>query len=397
MPAPPTTHLDWPFFSPPHRLLAQQAAQWAATTLGSIDHGDTDAACRRLVAALGAAGLLRHCVPAGPRGEHGGAQPQLDSRALCLLRETLAWHDALADFAFAMQGLGSGAVTLAGSAAQRAQLLPAVARGEVITAFALTEPEAGSDVGAIQCRAQRVGDAWVIDGEKTWISNGGIAHWVTVFARTDPDSRGARGISAFLVPADAPGLIIAERLHVSAPHPLARLRFAQCRVPAAALVGELHQGFKLAMATLDIFRTSVAAAALGMGQRALDEALARARARPMFGGHLADLPVPQAMLADAATELDAARLLTYRAAWLRDVQGARTTREAAMAKLAATEAAHRAIDVAVQLHGGAGVQQGQIVERLTREVRALRIYEGASEVQRAIIGRDLLKNPTEAT
>jgi len=379
--------LDWPFFEARHREMALALEAWCAADL-PVDHGDVDAACRGLVAMLGAGGWLRHSGAA--------AGERLDVRTLCLIRETLARHDGLADFAFAMQGLGMGAVSLFGSPEQQAWLARTRA-GAAIAAFALTEPGSGSDVAATATTAARVQGGWLIEGEKTWISNGGIAHWVTVFARTAPDSRGARGISAFLVPADAPGLIIAERLHVSAPHPLARLRFAQCRVPAAALVGELHQGFKLAMATLDIFRTSVAAAALGMGQRALDEALARARARPMFGGHLADLPVPQAMLADAATELDAARLLTYRAAWLRDVQGARTTREAAMAKLAATEAAHRAIDIAVQLHGGAGVQQGQVVERLTREVRALRIYEGASEVQRAIIGRDLLKNPTEAT
>jgi alkylation response protein AidB-like acyl-CoA dehydrogenase len=382
-------HLDWPFFDAAHRSLAAQADAWARSHLSAAAHADVDAACRALVRELGAAGLLRWCVPS----DFGGALPAVDSRALCLLRETLAWHDPLADFALAMQGLGSGAITLAGSTAQKQAILPRVARGEAVMAFALSEPDAGSDVGAMRCAARRDGAHWVLDGEKTWISNGGIADVYTVFARTDPTARGARGISAFIVPADAPGLAVAERIDVIAPHPLARLTFRDCRIPATALLGEEGGGFKLAMATLDIFRASVAAAALGMARRALHEALAFARARPMFGATLADLQTTQARLADMATAIDAAALLTYRAAWTRDVRGRRATREAAMAKMTATESAQQVIDAAVQLFGGRGVRRGEIVERLYREIRALRIYEGATEVQKLVIARDLLREP----
>ena len=341
-----------------------------------------------LVRALGDGGWLRYCVPAA----HGGALAALDSRALCVVRETLAYHDGLADFAFAMQGLGSGAITLAGTAAQRDRWLPSVARGEAIAAFALSEPGAGSDVAALAMRARRDGDAWVLDGCKTWISNGGIADFYCVFARTG-DTPGARGISAFVVPADTPGLVVAERIDVISPHPLARLEFNDCRLPHDALLGTAGEGFKLAMRTLDIFRASVAAAALGFARRALDESVAHARSRRMFGATLADLQLTQAKVGDMAMEIDAAALLTYRAAWLRDVGQARTTKEAAMAKLAATESAQRVIDAAVQLHGGLGVTHGHIVERLYRDIRALRIYEGATEVQKLIIGRDLLKEP----
>lgn len=380
-------HLEWPFFDATHRALASEADAWARANLRSVAHGDVDAACRRLVRALGQAGLLRWCVP----GQFGGALPRLDSRALCLLREALAYHDALADFAFAMQGLGSGAITLAGTHEQKQAILPRVARGEAIMAFALSEPQAGSDVGAMRCSAQRDGAHWVLAGEKTWISNGGIADVYTVFARTDPTAQGARGISAFIVPADAPGLRVAERIETIAPHPLARLAFDDCRVPAANLLGEEGAGFKLAMATLDVFRASVAAAALGMARRALAEALARARERAIFGATLADLQTTQARLADMATAIDAAALLTYRAAWTRDVRERRATREAAMAKMTATESAQQVIDAAVQLFGGRGVRRGEVVERLYREIRALRIYEGATEVQKLVIARELLK------
>jgi acyl-CoA dehydrogenase len=382
-------HLDWPFFAAEHRELAAGLGTWCAglpeVTAAAVS-GDVDDACRRLVRALGDGGWLRYCVPAA----HGGALPALDSRALCLARETLAYHDGLADFAFAMQGLGSGAITLAGSAAQRDRWLPAVARGEAIAAFALSEPDAGSDVAALAMRARRDGDAWVLDGCKTWISNGGIADFYCVFARTG-DPPGTRGISAFVVPAGTSGFTIAERIEVSAPHPLARLVFADCRVPHDALLGAEGEGFRLAMRTLDIFRASVAAAAVGFARRALDEGVAHARSRKMFGATLADLPLAQAKLGDMAVEIDAAALLTYRAAWLRDVRGARTTKEAAMAKLAATESAQRVIDAAVQLHGGLGVTHGHIVERLYRDIRALRIYEGATEVQQLIVGREILK------
>jgi len=380
-------HLDWPFFAAEQRELAERLDGWCGgpAMTGHTAEPDVDAACRRLVRALGDGGWLRYCVPAA----HGGALPALDSRALCVARETLAYHDGLADFAFAMQGLGSGAITLAGTAAQRDRWLPSVARGEAIAAFALSEPGAGSDVAALAMRARREEDAWVLDGCKTWISNGGIADFYCVFARTG-DTPGARGISAFVVPADTPGLVVAERIEVISPHPLARLEFSDCRLPLDALLGVEGDGFKLAMRTLDIFRASVAAAALGFARRAVDESVAHARSRRMFGGTLADLQLTQAKVGDMAMEIDAAALLTYRAAWLRDVGQARTTKEAAMAKLSATESAQRVIDAAVQLHGGLGVTHGHIVERLYRDIRALRIYEGATEVQKLIIGRELL-------
>ncbi len=391
------SHLDLPFFDAGHRSLAAELDGWSAQHLAHIDHDDTDTACRRLVAALGAGGFLRHCVPAA----YGGASTVLDSRALVVCRETLARHDGLADFVFAMQGLGSGPISLAGSEALKQHWLPKVARGECITAFALSEPEAGSDVAAIACSAVEDGDSYVLNGEKTWISNGGIADLYCVFVRTgdgatgdgavtEGKGRGTKGLSALLVPATTPGLHIAERIQVIAPHPLARLQFTHCRVPRSNLLGTAGQGFKLAMQTLDIFRASVAAAALGLARRALDEALQHSRARQMFGQHLADFQLTQATLGDMAADIDAAALLTYRAAWLRDVQGRRTTREAAMAKMVATENAQHVIDRALQLHGGLGVKVGSTVESLYREIRALRIYEGATEVQRLIIGRDLL-------
>ena len=384
-------HLALPFFDDGHRALAAELDGWSAQHLRDIDHHDTDAACRRLVRALGDAGFLRHCVPAA----YGGASAALDSRALVVCRETLARHDGLADFAFAMQGLGSGPVTLAGSEALRAEVLPKVARGEWIAAFALSEPEAGSDVAAIACTAREQGDHYVLDGEKTWISNGGIADVYCVFARTG-EAPGTRGLSAFVVHADTPGLEIAERIEVIAPHPLARLRFSGCRVPKSQLLGVPGAGFKLAMRTLDIFRASVAAAALGFARRALDEALAHAQGRRMFGQRLADFQLTQAAFGDMAADIDAAALLTYRAAWLRDVQGGRSTREAAMAKMVATENAQRVIDRALQMHGGLGVRVGSVVESLYREIRALRIYEGATEVQRLIIGRSVLEANTAA-
>ena len=378
-------YLDWPFFEARHGALARELDAWAAENLHDAHGSDVDAVCRALVARLGRDGWLRHAV-----GGEGGA---IDTRAICLIRETLARHAGLADFAFAMQGLGSGAISLFGTAEQRVRWLPRVSSGEAIAAFALSEPEAGSDVAAMGCAARRDGDDWVLDGEKTWISNGGIADFYVVFARSGDGGgeggRGSKGISAFIVDATTPGLEIAERIDVIAPHPLARLRFTDCRVPANCLVGAEGQGFKVAMATLDVFRTSVAAAALGFARRAMEEALARAQARPMFGKLLADFQLTQAKLAQMALEIDAAALLTYRAAWLRD-SGKRVTKEAAMAKLAATESAQRVIDAAVQLFGGQGVQSGQVVESLYREIRALRIYEGASEVQLLIIARELL-------
>lgn len=384
--------LDLPFFEPRHAALVAELDAWAARTAPGIDHADTDGACRAWVRALGDAGWLRYAVPAA----YGGALPVLESRTLCLIRETLARHDGLADFAFAMQGLGSGPITLAGSDALRARWLPKVARGEAIAAFALSEPQAGSDVAAMTSQARRDGADWVLDGRKTWISNGGIADFYVTFARSSPEA-GARGISAFVVESGAPGLSIAERIDVVAPHPLATLAYDGCRIPDTARLGETGAGFKLAMANLDIFRASVAGAALGFARRALDEGLAHARSRRMFGATLGDFQLTQAALADMATAIDASMLLTYRAAWLRDVAiargdaSARQTREAAMAKMVATESAQQVIDRAVQLFGGLGVRKGSAVEGLYREIRALRIYEGATEVQKLIIGRDLLK------
>ncbi|WP_429948050.1 acyl-CoA dehydrogenase family protein [Comamonas sediminis] len=381
-----TRYLQWPFFEPRHAALAQTLDAWAARHVAHVHSGDTDGDCRALVQALGQAGWLRHAVA----GEaHGGAAAQIDTRAICLIRETLARHNGLADFAFAMQGLGSGAISLAGTEAQKARYLGRVARGEAIAAFALSEPDAGSDVAAMACAARLDGDHYVIDGEKTWISNGGIADFYVVFVRTG-EAPGARGISALIVDADTPGLEIAERIDVIAPHPLARLRFSGCRVPVGQRLGAAAEGFKLAMRTLDVFRTSVAAAALGFARRALDEALQRATSRRMFQGVLADFQLTQAKLAQMATQIDSAALLTYRAAWQRD-QGQSVTSEAAMAKMTATENAQQVIDAALQMWGGLGVVSEQPVERLYREIRALRIYEGATEVQQLIIARELLK------
>ncbi len=396
-PRPPSTaHLALPFFDDAHRALAEGLVPWAAEQ--EVDETDDRAACRDWVRRLGAGGWLRYCVPAA----HGGALPALDSRALVLLRETLAYHSPLADFAFAMQGLGSGAITLAGSPAQQAHYLQGVARGELIAAFALSEPEAGSDVGAMKTIAKSAypsggngqKTSYFLTGTKTWISNGGIADFYCVFAKTDP-AGGTRGISAFIVDANTPGLDASRHIHVMAPHPLATLQFTDCNVPATALLGEENGGFKLAMRTLDIFRASVAAAALGMARRALAEAVQHARQRRMFGQTLADFQLTQAKIGEMAALVDSAALLTYRAAWLRDTGekrgGTRVTAEAAMAKMTATENAQRVIDMALQLHGGRGVEVGSKVESLYRDIRSLRIYEGATEVQQLIIGKAALQ------
>jgi acyl-CoA dehydrogenase len=377
--------LDLPFFATEHRRLSAALIDWLAG-LPAIDHHDTDNACRTLARKLGGAGFLRYCVPA----EFGGALPELDSRSLCIARETLAYHDGLADFAFAMQGLGTGAITLSGSPEIKRSILPKVASGEWLAAFALTEPLAGSDVGAMSCEARLDGDHYVVNGEKTWISNGGIADVYCLFARSG-EAPGTRGISAFVVTPDMPGFEVAERLDVIAPHPLARLKFTDMRVPVGNRLGAPGEGFKVAMRTLDIFRASVGAAAIGFARRALDEALIHVRQRPMFGHTLADFQITQAKLGEMATDIDAAALLTARAAWRRDVQKLPTTREAAMAKMTATENAQRVIDAAVQMHGGQGVRVGVKVESLYREIRALRIYEGATEVQKLIVARELLK------
>ena len=383
-------YLEWPFFDGRHVDLEAALDEWAAVYVrdlhgSDLQRGDVDADCRRLVRMLGEGGWLRHAI--------GGAGSPIDTRAICLIRETLARHNGLADFAFAMQGLGAGAISLFGTETQRERYLPRVARGEAIAAFALSEPDAGSDVAAMRCAAQPDGDVYVLDGAKTWISNGGIADFYVVFARTG-EAPGARGISAFIVDAGTPGFTIAERIAVIAPHPLARLRFEGCRVPAAQRIGAAGQGFKVAMATLDVFRTSVAAAALGFARRAFDEALAHAAQRRMFGQALADFQLTQAKLAQMATAIDASALLTYRAAWQRD-RGGKVTKEAAMAKMTATELAQQVIDAAVQMFGGLGVTSGHPAERLYREIRALRIYEGATEVQQLIIARELLREAKE--
>lgn len=372
--------LDWPFFEDRHRDLAEALEGWASGNLGAVDHSDTDAACRQLVTMLGDAGIAAHS---------GAEDGKLDVRSLCLIRETLARHDGLADFAFAMQGLGTGAISLFGSPEQKAEWLPQTCAGKAISAFALTEPGSGSDVAANTMAARLDGNHYVLNGRKTWISNGGIADVYTVFACTG-DAPGAKGMSAFVVPADTPGFEVAERLETIAPHPLAALSFSDARIPATAMIGDPGQGFKIAMSVLDVFRSTVAAAALGFARRALDETLARVTQRQVQGSPLFDLQMVQGHIADMALDVDASALLVYRAAWTKDSGAPRVTREAAMAKLFATDQAQAVIDKAVQLHGGDGVKSGETVERLYREIRALRIYEGASDVQRVIIARQAL-------
>jgi acyl-CoA dehydrogenase len=368
--------LAWPFFEAKHRELSEQLEAWCRAELPR-DHSDVDATCIQLVRDLGKAGFLE-----GTAGKH------IDVRSLCLIRETLARHDGLADFAFAMQGLGTGAISLYGSHEQK-QWLDKTRRGEAISAFALSEPRSGSDVAQLDTTAERDGDSYRINGEKTWISNGGIADVYTVFARTG-EGPGAKGLSAFLVPADTPGLEVRERLESVAPHPLARLGFNDMVLPASALIGQPGQGFRIAMSVLDVFRSTVGAAALGFARRALEESLSRSRSRELFGATLSDLQMVQGHLADMALNVDAAALLVYRAAWTKDQGAERVTREAAMAKLFATDQAQQVIDQAVQLHGGDGVRKGHIIESLYREIRALRIYEGASDVQKVVIARSML-------
>lgn len=381
-----TSFLDWPFLDDHHRTLARDLEAWCIAEQLADRHSDEDidGQCRALVRLLGAGGWLRYCVPAP-----WGLLDTLDVRSLSLIRETLARHNGLADFVFAMQGLGSGTISLFGSASQRAAYLPGVADGSRIAAFALTELDSGSDVAAMTTSAKRSGNGWAIDGAKTYISNGGIADHYVLFARTG-EAPGAKGISAFVVDAETPGLSIAERIQVTAPHPLATIQFDSMQLPTEALIGEVGRGFVQAMATLDVFRTTVGAAALGFARRALDEALTRVQRPRAGGGTLADFQMVQGHLADMALQIDAAALLIYRAAWVKDSGAARVSREAAMAKLYATEAAQKIIDMALQLHGGDGVRQGFAVESLYREIRALRIYEGASDVQRVVIARSIL-------
>jgi acyl-CoA dehydrogenase len=385
---PSLAHLAWPFFDEAHRKFGSAFGDWAdREVLQRINHKDVDGSCRSLVRVLGEAGWLKAVVPAA----YGGLTEKLDVRTLCVAREILAWHDSLADFAFAMQGLGTASISLYGSNETKSKYLPAVRDGRHLAAFALSEPDAGSDIGALATAATKDGPAHVrIDGIKTWISNGGIADHYVVFARTG-EAPGAKGLSCFVVDADTPGLEIAGRIEVIAPHPLATLRFTGCRVPLANRLGGAGEGFKVAMATLDIFRSTVAAAALGLARRGFDEMIERAATRNLFGAPLADLQLTQAALADSAIDIDAAALLVYRAAWQKDRGAARITREASTAKAFSTEMAQRVIDRAVQIFGGNGVRVGAKVEALYREIRALRIYEGATEVQKLIVARELLK------
>ncbi len=384
--------LAWPFFDDSHRAFAGEIELWAAAALPGLcpdeaAHGAAmDGTARRLVRELGKAGFLAACIPAA----YGGRAKGFDVRALCLGREILARHAGLADFSFAMQGLGSGAITLSGDAGQKARWLPLVGRGEAIAAFAISESEAGSDVGAMTTRAVRDGGDYVLDGAKTWISNAGLADFYTVFARSGEEP-GARGLSAFIVEAGAPGLSVAERIDVIAPHPLGTLKFDGCRVPAANMLGSPGEGFKIAMSVLDVFRSTVGAAALGLARRALEEAVGRALTRRAFGSRLADFQLIQAKIADMAVAVDAAALLIYRSAWTKDTAGGRVTREASMAKLFATEQAQQVIDQAVQIFGGLGVVSGVTVEKLYREIRALRIYEGTSEIQKLVIASKVLE------
>ena len=384
--------LAWPFFDDDHRSLANELEEWARENLppllkGSEDSLDAVYACvRRIVGAMGQAGLLRVCVPSA----YGGARNNLDVRSLCLAREIMGRASGLADFALAMQGLGSAPITLYGREDQKRSILPRVAAGTALAAFALSEPDAGSDVGAISATATRDGNSWRLDGIKTWISNAGLAAFYVVFARTG-EGPGTKGLSAFIVDADCAGLDASERIDVIAPHPLGTLRMTGCRVSADCMLGQAGEGFKIAMATLDVFRSTVGAAALGFARRAMDEAIGRARQRRMFGRPQAEFQLTQQKLGDMAVSIDAAALLIYRSAWTKDVLGGRVTREASMAKLFATEAAQQVIDAAVQIFGGLGIVRGMTVERLYREIRALRIYEGASEVLQLIIASKVLE------
>lgn len=384
------TYLQWPFFEERHRTLQQQLDHWASEHIEPLvanEHHALDQTCVDIVRALGKAGFTKYAVPASG----GGLLDKLDVRSLCLIRETLARHHALADFAFAMQGLGSGPISLKGNAAQQEKYLQKVASGEYLSAFALSEPNAGSDVAAMSTSAVEEDDCYILNGEKTWISNAGIADFYTVFARTG-EAPGARGISCFIVEATTPGFSVAEKIDLVAPHPLGRITFDNCRIPKDNLVGERGRGFGLAMATLDVFRSTVAAAALGMARRAMDETLTHVNQRELFGGVLADLQLVQGKISDMAVGIDTSALLVYRSAWTKDCVAERVTREAAMAKLHATESAQQTIDAAVQLQGARGVVKGNVVESLYRDIRALRIYEGATEVQYTIIARQALEN-----
>ncbi len=389
---PDLSYLEWPFLGESHRRLKGELDRWCKANSAALEsmpgrgEAGLDASCHKLVRLLGEGGWLTHAVAATV----SEADQQLEVRNLCLLREALAYHSGLADFCFAMQGLGSGPISLFGSLAQRSEWLPGVASGASIAAFALSEKQAGSDVSAIRTRAERDGGHYILNGQKCWISNAGIADFYTVFVRTG-EAPGTRGLSAFVLAADTPGLTVSERIDIIAPHPLGTLEFENCRIPASQMLGEPAQGFQVAMATLDVFRTTVAAAALGFARRACDAVLGHVLNRELFGAPLAELQMTQASVAAMALDIDTSALLVYRSAWAKDGGQQRVTREAAMAKLHATEQAQQVIDRTVQLFGGLGVTSGHVAERLYREIRALRIYEGASEVQKVIIARNEYK------
>jgi alkylation response protein AidB-like acyl-CoA dehydrogenase len=379
-----TTYLSWPFFADSHRALHHDLSAWRDRDLALQEDADPAAACRAYVEQLGLAGWLKYAVPRA----YGGAFDALDVRSLCLIRETLGYASGLAEFAFAMQGLGSGSISLFGSEALKRKYLPEIASGRATAAFAMSETDAGSDVAAMQTTARRDGTSMVIDGEKTWISNAGIASYYVVFCRW-PEG-GDRSFIALVVDAGTPGFEVTKTIDVIAPHPLGTLKFSGCRIPSDRVIGEPGKGMRVALGTLDLFRTTVGAAALGFARRALDTAITHVRERRAFGQALADFQLTQAAIADMATAIDASALLVYRAAWTRDQGADRITREAAMAKLVATESAQQVIDRAVQLLGARGVVRGATVERLYREIRALRIYEGTTEIQKIVIASQML-------
>jgi acyl-CoA dehydrogenase len=381
------TFLNWPFFDDSHRTFAAKIESWAHSNIGlSGAHGNEERQqCRNFVANLGSAGFLKYCVPK----KWAGMFESLDVRTLCLARETLGRYSALADFSFAMQGLGSYPIALGGSDALKDRYLPAVASGKMIAAFALSEEQSGSDVAAITTSAKLDGLNYIIDGTKSWISNAGIADFYVVFARTG-EAEGAKGLSAFVVEAGTPGFEVSKLVEITSPHPVGSLKFTKCKIPVSNLIGKSGDGFKIAMATLDVFRSTVGAAALGFARRALDEALAHAKARKLFGQQLSDFQMTQQKIADMATAIDASALLIYRAAWAKDTGAERVTREAAMAKMYATEAAQQVIDHAVQILGGAGVVRDSVVEHLYRDIRPLRIYEGTTEIQKLIIAGQVI-------
>ena len=389
------SYLDWPFFDDNHRRFAKELRAWAEKEIAPLQYEEPnnneklDDLCRNFVRKLGKGGWLKYCVPE----PFGGKLKKFDVRILALTREILGYYSGLADYSFAMQGLGSGAITLFGSDEQKKTYLIPVAQGDKLPAFAISEPEGGSDVAAMRTTATLDGNEYCLDGQKAWISNAGIADYYVVFARTN-DAPGAKGLSAFIVNADTPGLSVSERVNIIAPHPLGTLSLEDCRIPTVNILGNSGDGFRVAMTTLDVFRTTVGGASLGFARRAMDEAISRSKQREAFGKPISEFQLIQEKIADMALKIDAMALLIYRSAWTKDMMGGRVTRESSMAKLYGTEAAQEVIDQAVQVFGGMGVVSGVTVERLYREIRALRIYEGTSEIQKLVIADQTLNQDT---